>query len=212
MSVPRYYRHELCTKEGQILDRCFVLAAPNLLRAEARPKVGLPADGSQSAALPHTRPGHTGSYAKTPPATTPPLEAPSSHETRPSPVWISLQNISHILEPADCGHTAHLHEIRLNANHTQPLASCHYGRTKAPAGDRQGPPTIAVMYMPDVCADNEAGDEAHSGRRSSISGHSREARAVNKFLAEREARGFIEEGNQEASAVKRQGEGLDKLQ
>jgi hypothetical protein len=69
-----------------------------------------------------------------------------------------------------------------------------------------------MMYLRDARADNAAGDEAHSGRRYGISGHSREARAVNKFLAEGEARGFIEEGDQEAPAITRQGQGLDKLQ
>jgi hypothetical protein len=63
-----------------------------------------PGQRLQSAALPHTV--HTGSYAKTPPATTLPLEAPLSHKTHPSPVWISHRNITHILKPADCGDSA----------------------------------------------------------------------------------------------------------
>jgi hypothetical protein len=66
--------------------------------------------------------------------------------------------------------------------------------------------------MRDARADNEAGDEAHSRRRGSFPGHPREARALDKFLAEGEAGGLIEEGDQEATTIARQGEGLDKLQ
>lgn len=66
--------------------------------------------------------------------------------------------------------------------------------------------------MSDAQADNEAGDEAHSRRRGSFPGHPREARALDKLLAEGEAGGLIEKGDQEASTIARQGEGLDKLQ
>jgi len=66
--------------------------------------------------------------------------------------------------------------------------------------------------MSEAQANNPLGDEAHSGRRGSLPGHPREACALDKFLAEGEAGGLIEKGNQEASAIERQGEGLDRLQ
>lgn len=182
-----------------------VLAAPKPT-PPARERVG-----HSRCTLPHTVPS-TGATPNTLSATTFTARRRScrtTHRLHPSGPPANTHRTSS--SPPTAARTAHLHEIRLNTEHTTPPATCHHGRTQAPAGDRQGP-AANMIYLRDARADNATGDEAHSGRRRSVSGHSREARAVNEFLAEGEARRLIEEGDQEASAITRQGESMDKLQ
>jgi hypothetical protein len=92
-----------------------------------------------------------------------------------------------------------------------PRGSKHHGRPQACTRNRQGP-VITLPAWGEAFANRSAGDEAYTRGSSRVPRSTREAGAVAERIAKGQARRCAQEGDQEAAALARQGQGLVKFQ